>query len=364
MKPRIRGIVEGFYWSPDDPVNGRSREFDPDKRMALIRRMGEKGLNAYLYDPKWMRGRRDRPSERALNPEWIGDRSAWAETFRVARDTGVQFLWGLAPGPSSNHRGGESGLFAVVEQVLDLGADGVALLFDDVPGAETEDEERRQARLAHRLTERFPTALRAFCPASYSGSRSDLEMALSPLDDGLPAELPLLWTGPAVRPATVHGDDVPRLRHRGVALWDNWMASDSSDPEQLELRPPLGRDESLFTRLDGYLLNPAFPVERMVPAVPAVADMLRRGSSVKAPDDCADAGGDDLPPEYEELLQRTAAEWAAFLGCPPEPLVKLLRKNSSERQEAPSQAELAEIYQRWPSLPPVFNAAFTAGHNG
>ena len=39
------GIVEGFYWTPSDAVQGRYGEFDPDKRLDLLGFMGRKGLN-------------------------------------------------------------------------------------------------------------------------------------------------------------------------------------------------------------------------------------------------------------------------------------------------------------------------------
>jgi len=100
--PTYCGIVEGFYWREKHTIAGRYAEFDREKRKRLLELMAGKGLNIYVYDPKVLRGEN---CERAYSPQLVGNRRDWEDTFGVASQNGIAFVWGLAPGRHEHWHG-------------------------------------------------------------------------------------------------------------------------------------------------------------------------------------------------------------------------------------------------------------------
>ncbi len=333
------GLVEGFYWKKKHSVEGRYGEFDPDKRRKLLEFMGGKGLNVYVYDPKILRGEN---YERAYSSSLAGDARYWAETFRIASSNEIRFVWGFAPGRHEHWHHRLSDLCSMIDFVLDLGAAGFSLLFDDVPGSETEFEMKSQAELANSLSSKYPGKIHGLCSGLYCGTRKKLEDGLAVLDESLDPDIDLVFTGREVWPESIRTVDLPRYKSgRKSIVWDNWMASDTNDPEKLEFKPPREREPGLFTEISGYWLNPNFPVERVVHMVSAVGEMLKCGGS--------------LPEDGEEELMRIMGkDWAKFLDVEEEPILRFMTIKTGRNSGNLRKEEVRDIVHKWPSLEPVF----------
>lgn len=340
--PKYCGLVEGFYWKREHSVEGRYAEFDKDKRKKLLEFMGTKGLNIYVYDPKILRGNN---YERAYSPALIGDAHYWKETFRIALDNGINFVWGLSPGRHEHWHYRITNLYLTTDFLLDLGAAGISLLFDDVPGAGTESEMEYQAELANILNMKYPGEIYGLCSGLYCGTRKRLENGLAILDDTIDPSIDLIFTGREVWPKSIKAEDLPRYESgRKSIVWENWVACDTNDPERLEFRPPEDREPDLFRKINGYWLNPSFPVERVIHMVSAVGEMFKYGGS--------------FPKEEESgLIRIMAKDWANFLEVDEEPILRfMLLKTGYEKSPLPRK-DIQQIIDRWPSLEPVLKLA-------
>lgn len=359
------GIVEGFYWHAECAVERQYGEFDHEQRLALIEFMGKKGLNTYAYDPKVLRGEN---FERAYSRDAIGNPSDWRDTFKVADQAGVQFLWGLAPGRSEFWIPQEKKLIDVMNYLLDLGAHGFILLFDDVAGAATRNEIEEKVKLVNKLFNHFGDRIVAICPGRYYGGVNILDTALDHIEWYIPNRISLILTGTTIwmrslatraeesHPEAPHFPKLDKMRNnkceadnslnRQLIAWDNWVATDSDDPKRLDLRPPNERSPRLFCDHQGYLLNPCFPVERIVPMVSAVAEMLKQSRHHKGP----------RSPDPELLLDTMAEDWADFLGKESYrgPLRHLLAIRNGEEIRPMEAEDYNGVCEKWPSLRPVF----------
>lgn len=263
------GVVEGFYGRP----------WSEPERQDLLARLAAGGLDTYLYAPKddlWHRARWREPYPA---PELARLRALCER----ARAVDVRFLYGVAPGLDVRHAdpGDRAALLAKLEQVLALGAAGVALLFDDIPGQLDPADQRRfgtlqaaQADLTHAvlayLERSWPGAALFVCPTDYcqrmvrrgrhAGYLDGLGAALAPA-------IEVLWTGPEIV-----SDELPAAHARAVAerlrrppvVWDNLAANDY-DLRRLHLGPYAGRPLALRDHVRGVLLNPNVEHEANAP---------------------------------------------------------------------------------------------------
>jgi hyaluronoglucosaminidase len=263
---RHRGVIEGFYGTP----------YDTATRARVIRFIGARGMNAYVYAPKNDPLHRDE----WRTPYAEQQLADFGELARVGRDVGVRFYFAIAPGitydrddPADFER-----LAAKVRQVHDRGVTGFALLFDDLlDPASTALDPELQAGLTARVAELVAsfggdTDL-WFIGHVYTGLAADLRAnrglfaSLSPeppqvyydaYADLVPPELPLMWTGPGVFSARLTRQDAQDFRDfasgRPLVIWDNFPVNDSIARE-LFLGPYLGRDPDLAEATDGVVLN-------------------------------------------------------------------------------------------------------------
>ena len=117
----LTGVIEGFYGRP----------WSAPERLELFDWMAGFGLNTYLYAPK------DDLKHRSLwrdtySPE---EADALAATARACSARGLRFIYALSPGLDirfGSDRDQEC-LRARIEQMLALGCEHFALLFDDIP---------------------------------------------------------------------------------------------------------------------------------------------------------------------------------------------------------------------------------------
>ena len=117
----LSGVIEGFYGAP----------WTMTERLAAFDQMAAWGLGTYLYCPK------DDLHHRAIWREPYGDADAAALGALVdaCHARGLRFLYGIGPGLDIRY-GDASDRVALqtrAAQMLALGVDGLAVLFDDIP---------------------------------------------------------------------------------------------------------------------------------------------------------------------------------------------------------------------------------------
>jgi hypothetical protein len=254
----LSGVVEGFYGEP----------WTESQRLELFERMAAWGLDTYFYAPK------DDLKHRALWRELYTDAEtgplrASIDACRVRR---LRFVYGLSPGLDLRYADDADvqRINARFEQMLALGCEHFALLFDDIPdgGGQGAGEAPAvgQCRVTNALfawtRERRPDARFAFCPTAYCsrmaeagvGGRGYLETVGRTLLPGID----ILWTGPEIvsRDITVeHLRGVRDVLGRPPILWDNLHANDY-DGRRFFCGPYAGRPAAVTGESAGILLNP------------------------------------------------------------------------------------------------------------
>jgi hyaluronoglucosaminidase len=280
----VRGAIEGFYGRP----------FTWEEREALVRDLGAQGMNAYVYAPKNDPLHRERWRELY----GAGDVAGFARLARTGAACGVRLTYAIAPGLTYEAAdAAEFGrLEAKLRQVLDCGATGIALLFDDIAADSSAVDPALQAdlvaRLATRVAEIAPGSDFWFIGNVYAGTAPELRAGdgvfaslygRPPTDyfeayaERVPREIPIGWTGPAVFSATLRREDALGFRDlagRPVIVWDNFPVNDAL-PWNLFLGPYVGRDPRLAEAVHGIVVNlMSQPAASRVPLA-TVADYLR-----------------------------------------------------------------------------------------
>ena len=125
----LAGVIEGFYGPP----------WTQAERFQLFDWMVRWGLNTYFYAPK------DDLNQRAIWREPYTDAQAGTlrQLIQACRDRNLRFIYALSPGLDIRyHKGAElSQLKHRFEQLLGLGCQNFALLFDDIPDRMAEEDE-------------------------------------------------------------------------------------------------------------------------------------------------------------------------------------------------------------------------------
>jgi hyaluronoglucosaminidase len=262
--PAIRGVIEGYYGRP----------FTHDERLDLVRFLGSRGLNTYVYAPKNDPLHRDRWRE----PYPADELARFGELARAASSHGVRLMYAIAPGLSFDAADPADfvRLADKIHAVLGCGVHGIALLFDDLTADSTTLDPDVQADLVARtatLVESIDPSLDFwFIGNFYCGDAAELRSdggfwralyGRSALDyfaayaARVPASVPILWTGPAVFSARITEADTIAFRDlvgRPVVLWDNFPVNDTL-PGQIFLGPYVGREPGAMRALHGVVLN-------------------------------------------------------------------------------------------------------------
>lgn len=237
------GLIEGFYgppWSWDD-------------RLALARWCAERGMTDYVYAPK------DDPKHRERWAEpYTSDELAHFEAF--AADGALALGFALSPGLSMDYDdvADRAALAAKVDQVVAVGARWVVLALDDIPFGGGE-QGAAHARVATWLRDHLGDRARlALVPTEYVGLRPSPH--LDELAAGVPADVPIAWTGRAVVNDSITRADAEArassLGGRPPLLWDNVPVNDAMMGDRLFLGPLEGREPGLPAACAGYLANP------------------------------------------------------------------------------------------------------------
>jgi hyaluronoglucosaminidase len=257
----IRGVVEGFYNQPWSHLD----------RLDMIRFLGSRHLNYYLYAPKIEGFHRSHwrdpypQEELELFRELVASAKAHDVTFCYGLSPGMDFRW---DDPSEVGR-----ILEKFESLYRVGVRAFALLFDDTPDTAASDRVLAQKHVG--LVREVYSALCAwgpqkcdlvFVPTIYFKTVSDLQRidpAYVEYLDGLaelPAEIPVAWVGPGMPYSAFIGveEALEFSRHVGrrVLIWDNYPANDNFFLYEPFLGPYRNRAPDLGEGVCGVLSNP------------------------------------------------------------------------------------------------------------
>jgi protein O-GlcNAcase/histone acetyltransferase len=263
----LAGVVEGFYGRP----------WTSAQRRKLFEQLSAWGLNAYLYAPK------DDLKHRAIwrSPYDRTELAELASLIDAGRARRLTFIYGLSPGLDLRYAdlADRARIRDRFQQLIEVGCQDLALLFDDLPG-QIREEDRQQfdslsdahAAVANEvgrwLRDQFSSARLLFCPTPYCDrmERSRLGGAdyLTRLGEQLDHSIDVLWTGPEIVSREIPVDSIKALSakiQRPPVIWDNLHANDY-DGQRLYTGPYSGRPLELKKHVAGILANPnnEFPI--------------------------------------------------------------------------------------------------------
>lgn len=335
----LAGIVEGFYGRP----------WSHDLRLAYANFLPALGLNTYLYAPKadpWLRKR--------WQEHWPA--AQWAELAALAahyRARSLTFGVGLSPFALYGHYAApqKRQLQEKISRLNSLEAPLLAVLFDDMPGAQA-DLAARQAEIVSDVRHWSLAETLLVCPTYYSfdpvlerhfgqrpaGYWTELGQLLDP-------EVGLFWTGNQVCSESITQQDLQRavgVLGRPPVLWDNYPVNDGAQRSQhLYLEPLSGRPQKPGTALlRGHLCNPMLQGHCSLPALMGLARLQggegRSDSGVldrllgapvwkclqRDAEEFRTQGLESMSPERRQAL---AAEYAALPGGAAQEVVGWLR---------------------------------------
>jgi len=258
----LSGVIEGFYGQP----------WSQAERLELFDWMTASGLNTYLYAPK------DDLKHRALWRElyFTSETDTLASLIKACRQRNVQFIYALSPGLDIRY--GDSAEVTNIqkrfEQLLTLGCEHFALLFDDIPDDLDSADIKQfgslgaaQCHIANTVfkfiaRDRSPTARMFFCPTAYCGRMAQRHLGgkdyLATLGRELVSEVEVFWTGPEIISREISVAHVRELRavlRRKPLIWDNLHANDY-DGRRFFSGPYSGRAPELRDHVRGLLVNP------------------------------------------------------------------------------------------------------------
>ncbi|HEV2865214.1 MAG TPA: beta-N-acetylglucosaminidase domain-containing protein [Allosphingosinicella sp.] len=265
MIPEL-GLIEGFFGLP----------WSWEERADAVRFLAPHGYVFYLYAPKadaWLRRRWQEPHPPAEEVEL-------ASLAAVCRAAGMRLGIGLSPFELYLHpeQDWQARLATKVEALDRIGADDLAILFDDMRG-DVPDLAERQAEIVHFAAERS-SATRILCCPSYYSDDPVLDAAFGPrpasylerLGRLLDPAVAIMWTGEEVvsREYSVgHLKRVAEAIGRKPFLWDNYPVNDGARMSQhLHLRAFSGRPASIGPCVAAHGINLASqPLLSRIPAL-------------------------------------------------------------------------------------------------
>ena len=250
----VRGMIEGFYGNP----------YTHAQRLALIDFLAGHGFDTFVYGPK------DDPLLRARwRDSYTGDDLARiGELIERCHVQGLRFVHAISPGLSIRYADGAdvAALCAKLDGVRALGADGLALLLDDIPpelqhpGDRAAFSDLAAAHVAVVGAVRWhagPDTWLIVCPQVYWGYGT--EAYLAALGAGTDPAVDIFWTGRAICSPTLDLDDAMEFEattRRGPLYWDNYPVNDVAMGWELHIGPYRGRDPLLASVARGIVVNP------------------------------------------------------------------------------------------------------------
>ena len=271
----LSGVIEGFY--------GRTWTFDT--RLAYADYLAQAGLNTSIYCPK-----ADPFLRKCWQRRWPA--AQWRQLLQLSaayRERGI--LWGVGLSPFELYRNygpvQREHLQRKIEDLMQLEAPLLAILFDDMPG-ELDALAGRQAEIVTDVCRWAPGVRVLACPTYYSFDPvlekffgrmpADYWPQLGRL---LPSSVDVFWTGNRVCSESVTTEDIDAINQqlgRHVILWDNYPVNDGAVRSQfLYLSKLSGRAGSLRGLLGGHLCNPMNQGILSLPALSGLAELYGSG---------------------------------------------------------------------------------------
>lgn len=267
----VRGIIEGFY--------DRLWTWEERERVAAF--CADRGFDTYVYAPK---------EDRLQNAGWRtpypdADERAIRAFGQRCRTAGMALWLGLRPVGIAYTDDADADLVAErLRRYLDIGADRLVLLADDIPAELDARAGGRFGSLAEAhlwLIDRLlgelgvaPDRL-VFVPTDYAGAGSPY---LAAVGEGVPDGVELCWTGRDVcspEITAIEAEAIGRVMGRPPLVWDNYPVNDAGMTEQLHIGPIRGRDGRLGAQVAGLLVNPALQPEATLVPLATWGEYLR-----------------------------------------------------------------------------------------
>jgi len=248
------GLIEGYYWTQADSVNGQYGSYSHAQRLKLVSLMASNGIGVYWYVPQTV----------DLMATWTQTQlTQFTEVATLANSLGVRFVFGLRPHYIASNN--FSAVKTRLEQIKSAGISYYSLNFDDAEGDSA--QQGLQASMATYLMNNVPgMTLAFFTPNAYHmdeyPNRAAWEAALVTVDSGISASVPFVFTGEEITPSYMTTAQYPSLSsNRPKVFWSNWIAMDTST------RIPWGMvagtaQQAIFNT--GFYLNLNFPLERAI----------------------------------------------------------------------------------------------------
>ncbi|HSL59291.1 MAG TPA: beta-N-acetylglucosaminidase domain-containing protein [Acidimicrobiales bacterium] len=235
------GAIEGYYGRPHSHA----------ERLALVRWLGVHGYRRFVHAPK------DDPFHRARwrEPYPADEEARWSGLARTGASSGVDVWAAVSPGLDWAP-GDEPALAAKVRRFVELGAAGVLVAWDDVPGGGAELGQVHGAAVGAAVAAAGDGVDWMVCPTDYAVEAPT--PYLEALAAELPTHVPLVWTGPRIVSPTIDADVARRLVDglgHPLVLWENFPVSDGGMRGVLHLGPAPRRDPGLVDVLDGVIAN-------------------------------------------------------------------------------------------------------------
>lgn len=316
----VRGVAEGFYGTPWT---------HPD-RLEMIRFIGERGMNRFVYSPK------DDPFlRRAWAQPYEAERLAeLAELAEAGARAGVELIYCLSPGLSIRYSDGQDAARVLdkLESVAALGIRHFGLLVDDVPARLQHEADiarfrslgEAQATLANvvfrGLGERVPGSTLIVCPTEYWGYGN--EPYVVELGRGLDPGIAMFWTGRAICSATLDVADAEvftRSTGRRPTYWDNYPVNDVAMGHELHVGPYRGRSADLGASAEGVIANAMERFECSKIALATIADYLRSPAGYDAEESWDAALQDIAGPDagaYRDFADNSRSSCLSQLDAP------------------------------------------------
>lgn len=249
----LRGYIEGYY----------GRLFTFQERIELLETLSILGCKNYLYAPKEDVCHRFK-WRKPYDADW---RAEFSQFCAEAKDKQI-FIWaGIAPGldfdfaePSTDTQH----LCAKAHQVLDAGADGLVVMFDDISDDVSQfarlglNEGASHGALASMLRERFDVPI-LLVPRLYADEiEGDVSAYAKGLEDNLHQDIGVLICGEQIVAKQVNSPDrmgmLGQIISHQKVIWDNYYCNDYC-PRRLFLAEYQGRkyDEPVLLNGTGML---------------------------------------------------------------------------------------------------------------
>ncbi len=264
----FRGVVEGFYGTPENKWNHRDR-------ISLIKFFGSVKMNNYIYGPK------DDPYHRSkwreAYPE--SELKKMKELVELSKANKVKFTWAIHPG--GNIRWIQEDRDAIMkkfEAMYQVGVRSFNVFFDDISGKE-QSRADKQAELLNYLNKNFikvkgdcdPLIM---CPTQYNRGWSGGDY-LDVLGNTLDKDIHVMWTGDTVvNDITLAGQKwINNRLKRPAYIWYNWPCND-----YVRRRLVMGRfynsgqEPEMLNAFSGFTANPMGQAEASKVGLFGVAD--------------------------------------------------------------------------------------------